>query len=745
MNVWPWMGVLFSILISACMVSIGSAKAYMDIKITHNPQQQASFFSDQGVQTITDNSKHEIRFVSNKTVYIESLVDGQWANRYWATDGKIPFSYWRHKHSSFVLGIKTKPDAEELKLDKGWTFLDAKELERTDRGSRHFVVSLFNEQVDISVKVHTLIDGTPVLVRWLDITNNRSDPVALTTLAIWSAQLWDEPMLGPLGPFSVSTSLPWMSFAWKKLENGKTVVASEQANWYDDPFFMVRNESNGEYFIGHLGWTANYRIRFDCEMERRQSGTGLTFEIGPRSKDALRVIAANETITSPAVHLGHLAGDLDETVQAMHEHIRRSVLAKRNPQRAGLIQVNTPGDQGYYIKSFNEENVKKCIDVAAAIGAELFLLDCPWYDHYGEWVPSPRRFPNGLKPLVDYTHQKGMYFGLQTEVEGGRGDWSQSPVKQNHPDWFGDQNIMRLDLPEPARYMEEELARVFDEYRPDLYRNEFIPNNSQLPRTKPDAPGFTVEEWISVEQSGFRENRFWRYYDAWNNVFETIRKKYPDIVLQQCANCGTREDLGTISRFDETNTAEGPVENMIGIIAGKTLCIPPEVIAMGYGTAKERGPLDTFLRAQYTLMTPQFVTPVGPDVAETGPVVIERCRHYSKLYKKFIRPIMPTSKVFHHNPAFTTGDNPWGDPWFAMEYAAPDGAKGWATIIKRSHTEQNEYIFKPRGLRRDRKYKVTFDRTGETIVVDGFTLTQQGISIRLASVMSSELLLFENE
>jgi hypothetical protein len=42
-----------------------------------------------------------------------------------------------------------------------------------------------------------------------------------------------------------------------------------------------------------------------------------------------------------------------------------------------------------------------------------------------------------------------------------------------------------------------------------------------------------------------------------------------------------------------------------------------------------------------------------------------------------------------------------------------------------------------------RRYRVTWDNSGETCEVDGFTLMKQGITVRLEGPLTSELLLFE--
>lgn len=132
-------------------------------------------------------------------------------------------------------------------------------------------------------------------------------------------------------------------FQWETVPLGRTVVGCDRGQCYDDPFFIVRNEGTGQYAIGSPAWSANWRM----ELDRRQAGGHtLGIRIGPWSTDALRVVAPGEAVTTPAVHIALVHGDLDTAVQSMHEHVRRSVLPERPADRAHLAQYSTPGDQG---------------------------------------------------------------------------------------------------------------------------------------------------------------------------------------------------------------------------------------------------------------------------------------------------------------------------------------------------------------------------------------------------------------
>ena len=81
--------------------------------------------------------------------------------------------------------------------------------------------------------------------------------------------------------------------------------------------------------------------------------------------------------------------------------------------------------------------------------------------------------------------------------------------------------------------------------------------------------------------------------------------------------------------------------------------------------------------------------------------------------------------------------------WLALEYGTPDRTKGWATIIRVGPSESDRYVLLPRGLDRGKRYRVTFDSTGETAAIDGWELVRDGVPVHLESVLSSELMLFE--
>lgn len=71
----------------------------------------------------------------------------------------------------------------------------------------------------------------------------------------------------------------------------------------------------------------------------------------------------------------------------------------------------------------NENIIKESMDAMVSSGLleagyNLFVIDGGWRDttlnEDGSLRPHPVKFPNGIKPLADYAHSKGLKFGLHT-------------------------------------------------------------------------------------------------------------------------------------------------------------------------------------------------------------------------------------------------------------------------------------------------------------------------------------------
>jgi alpha-galactosidase len=677
-------------------------------------------FGQSSTISIGNDSHHTVQFQFGGASYSESFENHQWLARSWgfgqersAGSGNRPASQIR---------IKTEPSPGSVpgvELST-WNFVSAQELPMVQPDPRHAVVELSSMQLPITIKVHTLLDGTAVLTRWLEITNHSAKSMALSGLFPLTGQLWS----------------------------------------FDHPYFLLHNETRGDYFFAELEWPLNRVIEF-------YNHDGLSFKIGPTAANALRVLAPGETVTSPRLHFGHTRGTFDAAVQAMHDHVRRSVLTPRKPDLAYRIEVVMSEDQPvtvYRGEQYNQANLEKFIDAASQLGMELFILDGPtWCENYGEWLkPQRKEFPHGLMPLVDYAHKHHVLFGIYAEPEGGRdgytsvnsgltiGPWKDSAVYQEHPAWFpkaqrtwwpralgpNDRSappILDPADPAAASYMQSTIEAMVTQYGLDLYRHDF---NSPW-----------QDEGLTSQRDGFIEAQYWRHYQAFDDVFSRIHHDFPDLILQQASAGGTRMDLGTAARFSENYTSDRvSMPYAYRMLAGYSVYLPPEslIAPVGMALPEERPDLDTMLRSLFALgNTPMVFNSLIPKTAaEITPEIREKFLHYTALYKEFIRPMLPNVRVYHHAPVNADGGVDSGD-WFAMEFGSPDHRQGWALVIRLSQKASPGYLLEPRGLDPSKEYEVTFDSTGARKIENGSQIIQHGLRISLSNGTISELVLFK--
>ncbi|MBI4552733.1 MAG: alpha-galactosidase [Candidatus Latescibacteria bacterium] len=714
--------------------------------------------------TIPETDIPHVRYTSGLFIYDEVFLNGRLISRYWSATGGIrPDMHFRWGKWYTDVAPSLPADAFALSLEgqdlrHGWRWVGAEETPdpsgfRDDgRPVRHAVIRLAHEQCPVDVGVHTRIDGSPFVIRWLDITNRSDRPTAISAVSPWSGLVWmhraaEHTPSDASGPFEVAYThhFRWGEEGdlwWEPLPAGtKTIDGGRQGrSGWGRPAFLARNRANGETVWVELGWSGNWRIVLACGKDDRKGEASLTFSIGPDASDqALRVLDPGETVSTPAVHLALFHADLDACVHAAHDHVRHVVMPAQVSGRHQRIEAN---HRGYICDRETEEGIKREIDIAAAIGAELFVVDAGWYgpepntwwNNVGDWHAG-RWLPNGLEPVVAYAHERGLLFGLWAEIEAiGQA----TRLRQEHPDWVltrdgqpvGSGRVLDLTKPDVVAWMESEIVRLIRQYNLDLFRLDY---------------NTAVGEGGNRVYQGFVENTLWRHCEALYRLFDHARAQCPGIIFENCAGGGGRLDWEVLRRFQITEISDWMrAPRGLKILNGVTFALPPEVCLRTFGTETGEhvleGDLDFQLRV--VLLSHPIFRGISPTIDELNPVYRARIVHAVELYKRFIRPLLPDCQVFHH-----TGMLPLFEqtPWCVLEYAAADRSRAVIGLFRTADIGNDMYVVRPAGLDRSREYRVTFDTTGETTVCPGFALARHGIRVRLSTMLTSELLLIEVE
>ena len=110
------------------------------------------------------------------------------------------------------------------------------------------------------------------------------------------------------------------------------------------------------------------------------------------------------------------------------------------------------------------------------------------------------------------------------------------------------------------------------------------------------------------------------------------------------------------------------------------------------------------------------------------------------IYKKEIRPILGTCKVYHHTPI---QDYRRSGEWVVLEYAGRNADTAVVGFFRLGNSKDGNYHFKSKGLDISRNYQVWFDNERAGTVISGRELCMSGIDVLVSAPMRSELLIIK--
>ena len=349
-----------------------------------------------------------------------------------------------HQRSNRINGMDVSPAAAAYLPTTGMGNFDWPAIQGHRNGTQFILQP--NHWSVVSTKNHLTLEGTDTvaeiklslhfresstLVMHTELTNIGNTPYTLdrcmaTSILIPSGAKSITSYRGKWGQEFQERTEPAGDALWL-LESRKGRTSHDRF-----PAITVKSALGGVYAL-HLGWSGNHSIAVDrLDDGRSLIHAGELFEPGEI------ILAAGETYTSPKVYAAFEATD-DSTLltQVFHAAVRQDVLHWPNGKmKPRPVLLNTW--EGNYF-NHDVERLKHQATIAADVGIERFVLDDGWFgkrdddsSSLGDWFIDRRKFPNGLKPLVDHVVGLGMEFGLWFEPEMVN---QNSDLFRKHPEW----------------------------------------------------------------------------------------------------------------------------------------------------------------------------------------------------------------------------------------------------------------------------------------------------------------------
>ncbi|MEP3301535.1 MAG: alpha-galactosidase [Roseibium sp.] len=278
--------------------------------------------------------------------------------------------------------------------------------------------------------------------------------------------------------------------------------------------------SSGEAFGFHYGWSGGHTmVAEELADGRRQLQFG--HAKGTQSK--------GRNFSSAPLYATFSANGLNQIAVAFQQHARKWIVPNTKLPRP--VHYNC-WEAVYFDHDINE--LKDIASRAAALGAERFVLDDGWFgkrdddtSSLGDWQIDPRKYPDGLTPLVAHVRSLDMEFGLWFEPEMVNAN---SDLFRKHPDWIlgpADQPRGRQQLVLDIRKKEVE-DHLYNGISEILGANEISYVKWDHNRVLPIADAAQT--------------------DAVYRLFDRLCEAFPQVEFESCASGGGRIDFGILRR-----------------------------------------------------------------------------------------------------------------------------------------------------------------------------------------------------
>lgn len=356
-----------------------------------------------------------------------------------------------------------------------------------------------------------------------------------------------------------------------KLIESRRGNTSHQAN----PWFAIDSgarQEDGRVWFGALGWSGSWKFSIEQTPHQQVRVTG-----GLHTFDFAYSLQPGESLETPAFYGGFTTGGFGEASRLLHQLELNEILPRSSAGRPRPVLYNSWEATTFDV---DEPGQKALAEKAARIGVERFVMDDGWFGArnndragLGDWQVNPRKFPNGLKPLIDHVKSLGMDFGLWVEPEMINPD---SDLYRQHPDWAmhfpgrprteaRHQLVLNMARDDVKEHIFTVLDRLLSEN--DIRFLKWDMNRNFAEPGWPEAPIAEQKElWVKYTRNVYE-------------IIDRLRARHANLEIESCSGGGGRVDLGILRRVEEVWPSDNTdAYDRLRIQEGFTYAYTPKVM-----------------------------------------------------------------------------------------------------------------------------------------------------------------------
>jgi len=510
------------------------------------------------------------------------------------------------------------------------------------------------------------------------------------------------------------------------------------------PFFDVRMDGQG--LIGAVGWSGEWAISFSRPTEA-------AVELKAGMQNTHLSLHPGEEIRTPSILLLRWEGD---DIDA-HNVLRRHVLKYHTPQYDGKPVV-IPLSHGTWGGTKTSTSLRLIDEITQKnLGFENFWMDAGWYGadrpvaefqvfgeedwwlHAGNWRVNRVAHPDGLKPISDAAHAKGLKFLLWFEPERAVVG---TPLTIEHPEWFigelgtivggnlkrpfAKYRLFNFGDPTARKAMTDLMSDLITTQGVDIFRQDcnFAPAAFWAQADARDRQGITQIHYVE----GLLE--FW----------DELRRRHPQLILDLVE----RGDLDSISRGVDLSRADYPVAPEADPIGNQMATEGLAYWRPHFGTVFQIRPRDNYhFRSGFAPGTGFALFNTGGTPDQVGKFIPAdfpfdwlraEIAQYKRIRPYFYGDYYPISPCSANADCMgiPNGEQSAAFEWAAWQFHRPQQDDGMVQAFRRDRSDDSMKQLRLRALDAAAIYEIDNVDEGTPKTVSGAELMEQGLALEIS-------------
>jgi alpha-galactosidase len=307
--------------------------------------------------------------------------------------------------------------------------------------------------------------------------------------------------------------------------------------WF--PFVAVEDTLPGVLWGAQLAWAGSWQM----EIFRQHDDVSLSGGLADREFGHwMKTLQPGETLDSPPATLACVHGDLDTLCDRLTS--MQDAAVNRQPE----VEQNLPVIFNEWCTTWGDPSHENLVAIADRLkdsGVRYLVIDAGWYKQgdtdwssgHGDWNPGESLFPNGLKAAADAIRDRGLVPGLWFEMETAG---SQSAAFK-----LGKHFLMRDGIPVTVR--ERRFWDLNDPAAIDYLTTKVIDllESCGFGYLKVD---YNETAGLGCDHRDSQGEGLRRQIEGTYRFFERIRKRLPDLVIENCSSGGHRLEASMLAR-----------------------------------------------------------------------------------------------------------------------------------------------------------------------------------------------------